>query len=80
MKVSSKFKSVKIIFPLFSTEIIKSILSPISLNPLEFKSFKTTVLVTSRLGNGVIIISVWSSIVFPSVSSPSSLVSVTSFV
>ena len=80
MKVSSKFKSVKIIFPLFSTEIIKSILSPISLNPLEFKSFKTTVLVTSRLGNGVIIISVWSSIVFPSVSSPSSLLSVTSFV
>ena len=71
---------VKVTFPLFSRVIVYTITSPKSVILFELESVIAAVLVASAKGTGVMAISVTSSVVLPSVSSPSSDVSVTLFV
>ena len=66
--------------PLFLTVIVYVIISFASLRLLELTSFIENVFVTSKDGIGLMSTSVLSFTVFPSVSSPSSLISDTSLV
>ena len=77
VNVSTNKISLRVELPLFSTVILYSTISPapILLSPL---SATFAVFVTSKPTFDTVNISVWSSLVFPSVSSPSSLMSVTS--
>ena len=63
---------VKLTFPVFSIYIVYSIISFKSFDPLLLTSVTVATLVTSIDGEAVNVVSVGSSMVFPSVSSPSS--------
>ena len=76
VKVSSKVNPDKVTLPKFSTVIVYSIVSPKPNSPSPL-SLIDAVLVVSIIGFGFTINSVGSSSVFPSVSSPSSLTSIT---
>ena len=80
VSVSVNVIPVRVTFPLFSTVIVYLITSPVSVIPFELASVTVAVLVASIAGAGDIAVSVASSVVFPSVSSPSSDVSDTLFV
>ena len=78
VRVSANVNPVKVTFPLFSTLIRYTTESPAPVFPSPL-SDNVNVLVTSIVGEAVIFISVESSVVLPSVSSPSSLWSLTLF-
>ena len=75
VSVSARFKAVTVTFPVFSIVIVYLKISPGSLTELELTSVTDTVLVASIDGFGEIDVMVGSSVVLPSVSSPSSEVS-----
>ena len=77
VKVSVRVSPDKVTLPLFSTVMVYTTISPRSLILLLLLSFTDAVLVASTIGFGLITSSVLSSVVLPSVSSPSSLRSVT---
>ena len=72
---SAKFKLVSIVFPLFWTTKVYTIVSPMSTFPFELLSVTVAVFVSSIDGLSVIKVSVGSLTVFPSLSIPSSEVS-----
>ena len=71
---------VKLTLPVFSIYIVYSIMSFKSFDPLLLTSVTVATLVTSIDGDAVNVVSVGSSEVFPSESSPSSDLSKASFV
>ena len=66
--------------PVFSTVMVYTILSPAPVLPSPLLSVTVAVLVASNLGSAVAKTTVWSFNVFPSLSSPLSLISMTSSV
>ena len=77
--VSTKLNAEIFISPTFDTSISYTIISPTSLIVLPFSSWTTAVFVTLIFGLTSNAVSVISSVVLPSVSSPSSEVSDTLF-
>ena len=79
VNVSTNVSPESTTLPLFSTVIVYVITSPEPVSPSPL-SVTAADLVTSKIGDGVIVVIVGSFTVFPSVSSPSSLTSDTSLV
>ena len=73
--MSARVKAVTVTLPVFSIVIVYLRTSPTSFIVLPLLSVTETVLVTSIDGSGDIGVMVGSSVVFPSLSSPSSEVS-----
>ena len=77
LRVSASARPLNVTFPLFSTVIVYVITSPRSVTPFALVSVTDATLVASIIGSGLITNSVISLVVLPSVSSPSSDVSLT---